>query len=76
MTTHKEDFIAKLRQIEELANVIHGELPQIELMLRTRTQHIVVLAKTLRGRLEFGAMALVSVEPGAPSAAETRKPPL
>ncbi|HEY8250780.1 MAG TPA: hypothetical protein VIG70_09250 [Burkholderiales bacterium] len=28
MTAHHADFIAKLRQIEELAAGVHGELPQ------------------------------------------------
>ena len=57
------DFIAKLRQIEELAAEVHGLLPQAQLLLRTRVQHILVLAKTLRGRLELGTVALVPVEP-------------
>ena len=53
----KVDFIAKLRQIEEQANAVIGELAPC--VSRTRVQHIVVLAKTLRGRLEFGTLALV-----------------
>lgn len=61
----KADFIAKLRQIEELANAVVAELtPGVA---HTRVQHIVVLVKTLRGRLEFGSVALVSVQPGAPA---------
>jgi hypothetical protein len=57
----KTDFIAKLRQIEEQANAAIGELgPSVS---RTRLQHIVVLAKTLRGRLEFGALVIARVEP-------------
>ena len=75
MTAHNADFIAKLRQIEELAAAVHGELPQSLLLLRTRIQHIVVLTKTLRGRLEFGPMAIVRVERGAPSPGEPDKPP-
>ena len=75
MTTDHSDFIAKLRQIEELASVAHAEIPHSRLMWRTRIQHIVVLAKTLRGKLEFGSIALVSVEPTAPSPNETKKPP-
>jgi hypothetical protein len=73
MTAHNVDFIAKLRQIEELANVLHADLPPSLLMLRTRIQHIVVLARTLRGRLEFGALAIARVEPPPP--AEPDKPP-
>jgi hypothetical protein len=74
MTAHNVDFIAKLRQIEELANVLHADLPPSLLMLRTRIQHIVVLARTLRGRLEFGAVAIARVEP-PPAVADPDKPP-
>ena len=57
----KADFIAKLRQIEEQANAAIVELaPSVS---RTRLQHIVVLAKTLRGRLEFGALVIAPAEP-------------
>ena len=57
----KADFIAKLRQIEELANAVVAELaPGVS---HTRVQHIVVLVKTLRGRLEFGSVALISAQP-------------
>ena len=61
----KADFIAKLRQIEELANAAVAELtPGVA---HTRVQHIVVLVKTLRGRLEFGSLALVSAQPTRPA---------
>ena len=53
----KADFIAKLQQIEEQANAVIAELAPC--VSRTRVQHIVVLAKTLRGRLEFGSLVLV-----------------
>lgn len=76
MSTEHSDFIAKLRQIEELASVVHAELPQSRLMWRTRIQHIVVLAKTLRGRLEFGSIAIVPVAPSVPPPGEPKKPPL
>jgi len=69
----KDDFIAKLRQIEEQANATMGELaPSVS---RTRLQHIVVLAKTLRGRLEFGALAIARVEPAGSSSAGEQTPP-
>jgi hypothetical protein len=69
----KEDFIAKLRQIEEQANAAIGELaPGVS---RTRLQHIVVLAKTLRGRLEFGTLAIARVDPDAPAAAGEKPSP-
>src|SRR5688572_20928534 len=57
------DFVAKLNQIEEQANAAIAELPAG--LLKTRMQHIVVLAKTLRGRLEFGAVAVVRTDPDA-----------
>ena len=61
----KVDFIAKLRQIEELANAAVAELsPGVA---HTRVQHILVLVKTLRGRLEFGSVAIVSAQPKGPA---------
>jgi hypothetical protein len=72
MTTGNADFIAQLRQIEELAVEVHGELPEREMRLKTRVQHIIVLAKTLRGRLELGGVTLVPVEP----LGEPKKPAL
>jgi hypothetical protein len=45
-------------------------------MWRTRIQHIVVLAKTLRGRLEFGTLAIVPVEPSVAPPGEAKKPPV
>ena len=66
MTTDHSDFIAKLRQIEELADIAHAELPTSLLRLRTRVQHIIVLAKTLRGRLELGTVAVVPEQPDKP----------
>ena len=57
MTADHADFIAKLRQIEEQANTVGAELPLG--LAKTRVQQIVVLAKTLRGRLEFGGAAIV-----------------
>jgi hypothetical protein len=57
------DFVTKLRQIEEQANAAIAELPAG--MPKTRMQHVVVLAKTLRGRLEFGALAVVRIDPDA-----------
>ena len=69
----KTDFIIKLRQIEEQANAAIGELGAC--VARTRLQHIVVLAKTLRGRLEFGALALVRIQAAGPLPDEAQKPP-
>jgi hypothetical protein len=64
MTLDSADFIAKLRQIEEQANCAYAELGPG--LCGTRLQHIVVLAMTLRGRLEFGAAVIGKREmPGA-----------
>ena len=60
----KTDFMNKLRQIEEQAYMANAELPAS--LARTCIQHIIVLAKMLRGRLEFGA---VTIAPAALSAA-------
>jgi hypothetical protein len=76
MSADHSDFIAKLRQIEELASAVHAELPQDRMLWRTRVQHIVVLSKTLRGRLEFGGMAIVPVEAGVQAPVKPDKPPL
>ena len=65
MTADHADFIAKLRQIEEQANALGAEITAPGLA-RTRLQHIVVLAKTLRGRLEFGGASIVRRAAGGP----------
>jgi hypothetical protein len=73
MTADNADFIAKLRQIEEQANIANAELAPG--LLRSRLQHMAVLAKSLRGRLEFGTVAIVRVDPEATSPGEQQKPP-
>lgn len=73
MTADHADFIAKLRQIEEQANIANAELAPG--LLRSRLQHMAVVAKTLRGRLEFGPLAIVRADPEATSAGEHKKPP-
>jgi hypothetical protein len=56
MTPEAADFVDKLRSIEQHANAVAAELaPGIA---KTRVLHIVVLAQTLRGRLEFGGLAV------------------
>lgn len=68
MSTDSADFIAKLRQIEEQANCAYAELsPGLS---QTRLQHIVVLAMTLRGRLEFGPAVVGRKEIGHSATAE------
>jgi len=68
----KTDFVHKLRQIEEQANMANAELPAS--LARTCIQHIIVLAKILRGRLEFGTVSIERVGLGAPPAGEEEKP--
>jgi hypothetical protein len=62
------DFADKLRQMEEQANAVSAELPPG--LAKTRLLHIVVLAQTLRARLEFGRLKVVKSQPGA-AAGET-----
>ena len=64
MTADHADFIGKLRQIEEQANALGAETAPG--LARTRVQHILVLAKVLRGRLEFGGASIVSRAAGSP----------
>ena len=71
VVTDKADFIAKLLQIEEQANLAGAELAPG--LLRSRLQHMAVLAKTLRGRLE-GAVEIVRVERNPPPAVAGDKP--
>jgi hypothetical protein len=71
MNRDSADFIAKLRQIEEQAHSANAEIaPGLS---RTRLQHIIVLAMTLRGRLEFGPAVVVHFQAVAPRAVETEK---
>jgi hypothetical protein len=76
MSPDNADFIEKLRQIEDLAAVAHEDLPKSLLRLRTRVQHIVVLARMLRGRIELGSLAVVRIDPDATIPGEPDKPPV
>ena len=67
------DFIAKLQQIEELAHALGTELGTS--LARTRTQHIVLLARSLRGRLEYGGMSVLRSDAAARGAGDETKPP-
>jgi hypothetical protein len=72
MTHDSADFIAKLRQIEEQAHSVSAEIsPGLS---RSRLQHIVILAMTLRGRLEFGPAAIVRFDAAAAQAAQPEVP--
>jgi hypothetical protein len=73
MSEDDADFIAKLRQIEEQANAINAELAHPP--VRARLQHVAILAKAMRGRLELGVIAIVR-GPHALPPAEREKPRL
>ena len=73
MTEDSADFIDKLRQIEEQVNLINAELPHSP--LRARLQHMAILAKALRGRLELGVVSIVRAGPGAPPTGARESPP-
>ena len=57
---NQEDFISKLREIEEQANLLAADSP---VTLRTRCQHIALIARVLRGRLEGGIMMVTHLGP-------------
>jgi hypothetical protein len=59
VSRHKEqaDFAAKLSQIEEQANSALQELPPG--LVRNRVQHIAVVARMLRSRMEDGSVLVV-----------------
>jgi hypothetical protein len=59
VSRHKEqaDFAAKLQQIEEQANSALQELPPG--LARNRVQHIAVVARMLRSRMEDGSVLVV-----------------
>jgi hypothetical protein len=60
MTPESTDFIEKLRHMEEQANAVSAHLaPSVE---RTRLVQIVVLAQTLRSRLESGRLTVEKAE--------------
>jgi hypothetical protein len=62
------DFIAKLQQIEQLANALSAELDTHH--AKTRAQHISILARSLRGRLELGSATVM--QSGVSSLEKTR----
>jgi len=72
MAGEKTDFVNKLLQIEEQANALSADLALS--LTRARLQHIIVLAKTLRSRLELGSVTLVRADLGVPPVAEDGKP--
>ena len=72
MADEKTDFVNKLRQIEEQAHMANAELSAS--LARTCVQHIIVLAKILRGRLEAGAVTIAGVGRRAAPPGEEQKP--
>lgn len=68
----KSDFIAKLLQVEEQANLALAGLAMG--LMRSRLLHIAVLARTLRGRLETAGVEIVRAEHGAPSPGGEKPP--
>jgi hypothetical protein len=66
------DFIAKLREIEEQAHSLGAALGAS--LERTRAQHIVLLARALRGHLELGRVHIVRTEPHAGAGGPETKP--
>lgn len=67
------DFIAKLQQIEEQASSLGARLP--EGLAKARSRHIVLLARSLRGRVELGEVTVSRIDRSAPDADAKRKPP-
>lgn len=72
MADEKTDFVNKLRQIEEQAHMANAELSAS--LARTCIQHVIVLAKMLRGRLEYGAVTITGTGLGAAPPGEEQKP--
>lgn len=68
----KADFIAKLQQIEEMAHALGAQLGE---HAKTRAQHIVILARSLRGRLEFGNLGVSLSDASEAARDPATKPP-
>jgi len=67
------DFIAKLQQIEELASALGAGLGAH--IAKTRAQHIAILARSLRGRLELGGVSVMPSGAAAQAPDPDTKPP-
>lgn len=57
MNEEHEDFAAKLQQIEEQANMALNDLPAG--LTRDRVQHIAIVARMLRYRLDVTAIVVL-----------------
>ena len=72
MTSDQLDFIGKLNQIEEQASAFSAELgPGLG---KASLQHILMLARALRGRLQFGGCTIVRVMPELPPGSPDKPP--
>jgi len=67
LTEERDDFAAKLLQIEEQANMALVDLPAG--LTRDRVQHIAIVARMLRYRLDVVSIAVL------PSADSSRRTP-
>jgi len=67
LTEERDDFAAKLLQIEEQANMALVDLPAG--LTRDRVQHIAIVARMLRYRLDVISIAVL------PSADSSRRTP-
>ena len=66
------DFIAKLQQIEEMATALNAQLGELA---KTRAQHIAILARSLRGRLEFATPGASPSDASEAARGPETKPP-
>ena len=67
MTEERDDFVAKLQQIEEQANMALVDLPPG--LTRDRVQHIAIVARMLRYRLDVASVVVL------PSSGSSRQTP-
>ena len=57
MTEERDDFAEKLQQIEEQANMALQDLPSG--LTRDRVQHIAIVARMLRYRLDVASIVIL-----------------
>jgi hypothetical protein len=67
------DFVAKLRQIEEVALAAAADIK--EGLARPHFRHIALIARTLRGRLELGVATVRATMAKPASDSPDEKPP-
>jgi len=64
MTEERDDFVEKLQQIEEQANMALVDLPAG--LTRDRVQHIAIVARMLRYRLDVAAIVVLPSSDSSP----------